>query len=1658
MQKTITLCLKKSLSVLVALTIVLSMFTCLYTSVAFADDTDSAPKAAETEEQVSTLVTPVKASLPSANEGETHKHKIIVNAENLPAEDSEENYDEIEFTPLYQDDVTNGKYSVKGQLPTQGSFYLAEDITLTVQGSPVYEQENIANICLNGHTVTAATKKRAIALGYCGTNGKTPEGKDITYGWDQTMNICDCSAEQTGLITRPAEEYNVNGSVIALLTQLDKNGVQRKATLNFYSGTISAAGTTTGSNGGAVSVSTYGDMNIFGGTIIGATVDNNAAGQNALNARYGGSLYTDGLVNMYGGVIKNGKCFNTATEKTAAAEHMGGNVGISAASRACFNMYAGVIKDGVACDGGNVAVVTNTTGMSKFNMYGGTVSHGHVDKQTYVKSGTPTTTGGNGGNMWFGGKALIAGGEILDGEASNDGGQILLNQNSSDLTITGGYINKGKRGTPLSDNASGSSISMPTNTPKLTISGNPTILGSVIASGANTRASISGKPVMNSGQGLFFGTGQFTNGNYTFSNLEDGADINITMYYDKAFQEGAFATFADAADAARCKTFFHSSNKDYSVVVNGANLELVKGRVACVCGGNSEGVKNDETHVCADQVWTGVESITASTAGYVYLTKDVTISSQVTFTAGTAETPHEVHIDLNGHKLKRNGGRMFSINNGYVNFSICDSVGGGSVVLTHSDFTDSGIFMFGGKNTSSFALYGGTVDCSGVTSSKLNVGQVIHGDFKVKIYGGTITGGTVNGETTVKYADGVNLNNIGNGVAMGAVRSTTDIFVYGGTINGCDVTDNGVGFAVGGSINCGNNFYMYGGTVQGGKVTQNGEGRAIAGNIFSRYTAYVRGGVVKDGVVTAGATANNAQAGNIHSSSGVTVENATVKDGKVISSAKIAQGGNIFAVGTVNLNNATVSGGSVDTTSSAFKGADGAYSNGGNIYAYAALNITDSTVENGYINAHTGAYGQGGNIYARAAATISGSHINNGTIESDSLYSAGSAQGGNVYFYQKNSTVTDTEFLNGTARSGGSICVGWGSAVSVTMTNCQVSGAKAYQGGAVAVWHTSTLTANNCIFTGCEVDQIGGTIFLTLDYNNNKASVDASGNPLAPHTAVIDLTDCTVKGGSSKTEGGNIGGSHPTAAPLSFGEIRLNGKTVVEDGESRNSNGGNIYLPSNATLYIHDGVIVRGGKVNNSPVSGTGKVGPNLYIVGKLIMDGGLIDGTSDVATCRQGGTLYVNGSATYEITGGTFRGGYASLQGGNLWLNGGDKTGETSYFKNVTIENGKSDSSSGNVFVYREAYFEDCVITGGAATSGGNIAIYKAWISGEDTINPQITLVNTQVKDGSATSEDPDAAGLGGNMFVDTGSVAVLSGTTSITNGTSHREVPGIYNNGTMTATDSVVIEDYTKGSNVEGILVLDKFSGSVTIAAEYKSNYGVIVDADVATLGNNVNVNNVANFDVSEEEAADRFNIIIFSKAAEENAQTAYDTIAPDDKALAAEDISNYETIYDATNELTNQEKALLEEKLDGAGEMITEAKGYKDMLDITVAKSAENVGEGKTKLVFFTGVDALEKYSEVSISITMNGVTKIYTGTTVYTSIVDADGETVLINAPDKSAKTAYVFGCTLTVSAASYAKDITIFATLTLIDGTQVNGKEFTAVVGQLVDPEYEVPAV
>ena len=184
-------------------------------------------------------------------------------------------------------------------LPQSGSYYLTGDVEVN-SVSIVGE----LNLCLNGHTITITYSLGAFVVGS-----------------GATLNICDCSTDQSGKIENPSASADY-------ASILNTGG-----TVNVYSGTVSSSKYGINNNSGTV--------NVYGGIV--KDID----GSN----KYG--IYNKGTVNVYGGTVSGSK-YGIDNSSSGTVNVSGGTVNGSSngidntngSGKASVNVNGGIVDGG----------------------------------------------------------------------------------------------------------------------------------------------------------------------------------------------------------------------------------------------------------------------------------------------------------------------------------------------------------------------------------------------------------------------------------------------------------------------------------------------------------------------------------------------------------------------------------------------------------------------------------------------------------------------------------------------------------------------------------------------------------------------------------------------------------------------------------------------------------------------------------------------------------------------------------------------------------------------------------------------------------------------------------------------------------------------------------------------------------------------------------------------------------------------------------------------------------------------------------------------------------------------------------------------------------------------------------------------------------------
>ena len=334
--------------------------------------------------------------------------------------------------------VTWQEWTSTTTLPTSGSYYLGADVTVT--GNTILEANATLNLCLNGHTISAAVP----------TSGTMWRVFGLQTG--SVLNITDCSSAGTGKIvvtggTNSSSVGTARGFIVCNTNSSGTHG-SNNGKCNLYRGTLDASGAKSYMGSAAY---VYGTFTMYGGTIKGGS------------GIYGGNINVNGgTFTMYGGTVSGGKGV-----LNGGSYADGGNFFVQGGGK--LNLYAGTVKDGTAeLRGGNI----HMEGTSSITIDGGTVKDGKLTGtkantrggNIYLQNGTLTIKSGtvSGGSATLGsssaggnisvygsgsssyGKVVMSGGTIENGVSTYRGGNVFMDYSACTFTLTGGTITGGK--------------------------------------------------------------------------------------------------------------------------------------------------------------------------------------------------------------------------------------------------------------------------------------------------------------------------------------------------------------------------------------------------------------------------------------------------------------------------------------------------------------------------------------------------------------------------------------------------------------------------------------------------------------------------------------------------------------------------------------------------------------------------------------------------------------------------------------------------------------------------------------------------------------------------------------------------------------------------------------------------------------------------------------------------------------------------------------------------------------------------------------------------------------------------------------------------------------------------------------------------------------
>ena len=1274
---------------------------------------------------------------------------------------------------------------------------LVEDVTMsrqvTIGSSAKYPDDIDVAIDLNGYTITATKVEDD-------TDGAATGRFALLYA---DLSILDTSAAGTGKITSDVLSSRQAGLIMA----------STGATLNIYGGTLTmeeGAGTT--GNGGILNVTGWkqdpktgkvtpgGVLNMYGGVIKNGTAKN------------GGNIYVSGgsKVNLLGGKVIDGATIEptiTVTEKDkdgnptkySYTDAAGGNFHVAANATVKVGADTGAA---VEVSGGKARIGGNAYVAAKGNF---------IIEKTGVVSGGSTVKGNEKDTGYFGGNIYSSGNTTIRGKVSNGtaygGGNVYLSGGVR-LRIEGGIVENG-----VATNYPGGNIY--TNNGIVDLKSGALVTGgeATLSYGGNISAGAGGEVIIDDST-VSDGYAKSHAGNiYQAARREsktvEGATVMVDDRGAITLTNGAVVSGGESAkDGGNIYTL--------GGVVNVTD-SIVSGGIAKTNGGNIYGTCLEIKEDAEDK-----DKITDRRYAEITITNSEILDGEAKTTGqyggggnlyGTRANFVANGSLVSGGTTGECGGNIL-VSFGDITLGKDTVVKDGTITRTYSD--DSHDHM--GNNVTKFnegvltieegALVSGGSgaphDVFASDSSKSDGGIILAGEvvgdvtcssYTVNDISGTVTG-TLTSNSAVKAlvlsgAPKINTLN-SNYVTLGELTDGAEIIVAASGVFTKKDAQKAADYEA-------KNYFKSAVADMDVVVWEDALATGVAktceycgenvlwGAFDPKKTNYTADGhyiVTEDAYMPAQLGLNTAKTDS-------SMELVIDLNGKTIdTAARFARtyakmyikdsvgGGKIVGHVKDYLNGGLIMA-SVGSNTNIYGGtltlADDAYAGSGGIFyiTYGTLNIYDG-------------------------ATITGGNVRtDGSKDSEDKYSH--ARGGNIWLDASGilnmygGTVSDgvaeplatsledgdtitTTYIQG---FGGNIAVKDGKANKITIHDgAVVSGGMAAKGGNIYIGKDVTATINGKVENGVAEPK-----------QNSKKVGDAAPvfTTYGGEGGNIFILNGGADGGTTVGQTGEIVGGQGTVG----GSIWTGYYTTIlgkVTGGKATDKGGNVYHLGTLNVGKSDGSVAAEISSGEAPVAG------NIYCDWKLnVFKNSVVKGGK--ATTGSGGNISANENDTVTING-TVTGGNAAETGGNITGAGGAKI----YVVGGTVSDGTAGTNGGNInanngYIYLQ---DGATVSGGtAAKNGGNLQITGA------NAGRGITIENSTVSGGTANS--PSAWTGGGNIYLAGKTTALAE----------------------LTITDSVIENGSAKqcGGNILVTNANATLSGTTTVSG------GTILDSTPAT-----------------------------------------------------------------------------------------------------------------------------------------------------------------------------------------------------------------------------------
>lgn len=381
------------------------------------------------------------------------------------------------------------------------------------------------------------------------------------------------------------------------------------------------------------------------------------------------------------------------------------------------------------------------------------------------------------------------------------------------------------------------------------------------------------------------------------------------------------------------------------------------------------------------------------------------------------------------------------------------------------------------------------------------------------------------------------------------------------------------------------------------------------------------------------------------------------------------------------------------------------------------LNVKDATFTGNQTNA------SGASIFVNAgvtanveSATFTNNACTNGhgpamaikedaTISNITVENNVGGQAGALWIYNgANVVISDSLFSNNQSRNGGTIRIQ--DVTTVTLDNCTFTGngaveGKTISGGALYVQTGATLNMVDCQLAGNIVGNYGGAIYakeceVNLTNTDFKENQSNFGSALALDNVKFSATDCEISGNSlNNTTSATV----PGAVYIYDNSDATLTNVLIKNNTGSSQGGGINVIDSKLTIY---GSEISGHKVSKT-ADGSNPNGGGMYANDStVVINDSIID--NNIAT-KYGGAIYSNNS-DISLNNSTISNSIAESSGGAMFVNSGSTNVTGGKFtNNISISgNGGAIANKGALYITNNALFESNISNMG----GGAIYNYE--------------------------------------------------------------------------------------------------------------------------------------------------------------------------------------------------------------------------------------------------------------------------------------------------------------------------------------------------------------